>query len=227
MQTCSKCGVRKPSSEFPTRRDRASGCGTVCLACGRAYRKEHYRKNPAYYLNKAHRGRRKQLAHNYERLISHLRAHPCVDCGETDVRVLQFDHLDASQKTANVSELIRTGNWANALREIEKCEVRCGNCHRRKTLFDLQRRRGGDRSIRERAGRWHAPCAIIEGGPLAQGIEQPPSKRKDHRGFESHTARRERFDQQRLIESRGGVMRQAKIDADALLKAGRTDVTSY
>ncbi|MGH2731035.1 MAG: hypothetical protein ACRDJI_10575 [Actinomycetota bacterium] len=66
-----------------------------------------------------------------EFVVDHLKKHPCVDCGEADVIVLQFDHLE--DKEFEISKGIRDRNWASVLAEIEKCEVVCANCHRRRT----------------------------------------------------------------------------------------------
>ena len=60
--------------------------------------------------------------------------HPCVDCGQSDVIVLDFDHRDPSTKMGGPTELARkNSNWKKIKEEIEKCDVRCANCHRRKT----------------------------------------------------------------------------------------------
>lgn len=70
-------------------------------------------------------------AHNY--VIDYLLTHPCVDCGETNPLVLDFDHVD-DDKEANVSQLIANDySFERIKEEIAKCEVRCGNCHRRVT----------------------------------------------------------------------------------------------
>lgn len=133
-------------------------------------------RNVRYYVVKAHRGREQQRARNYELLIEYLRSHPCVDRGETDIRVLQFDHLDPSQKTGNVSYyVLRGGTWLRALREIEKCVVRCGNCHRRKTILELRARRGHGGSIQEERGSWRGiVCEIIHPRAVSS-VDRAPS----------------------------------------------------
>lgn len=60
-------------------------------------------------------------------------SHPCIDCGEQDVLVLQFDHV-RGQKLQSISELVKAGYaWKAIEAEIAKCEVRCANCHARRT----------------------------------------------------------------------------------------------
>lgn len=56
----------------------------------------------------------------------------CFDCGIKDPIVLDFDHI--RDKKYNVSQMIRDGfSWKAILKEIEKCEVVCANCHRIRT----------------------------------------------------------------------------------------------
>lgn len=50
----------------------------------------------------------------------------CIDCGFTDPRALQWDHIEPSSKLGNVGGM---GNWSWTWREMEKCAVRCANCH--------------------------------------------------------------------------------------------------
>lgn len=57
----------------------------------------------------------------------------CIDCGESDFVVLVHDHV-TGEKRGGVQELINRGNkWEAVLEEIAKCEIRCCNCHIRKT----------------------------------------------------------------------------------------------
>jgi hypothetical protein len=70
------------------------------------------------------------------RLWAYLLAHPCVDCGETDPLVLDFDHV-RGDKVGEICILV--GNrrpWPLIEAEIAKCDVRCANCHRRKTALE-------------------------------------------------------------------------------------------
>lgn len=54
------------------------------------------------------------------RIIEYLYEHPCVDCAETDVRCLEFDHRDRTTKLANVSAMIaRQFSWDKIMVEID------------------------------------------------------------------------------------------------------------
>ena len=74
-------------------------------------------------------------------LVDFFGENPCADCGETDPVVLEFDHIGA--KTFNVGKGLHDRNWQSVLDEIEKCEVVCANCHRRRTAI-----RGGHLRVR-------------------------------------------------------------------------------
>jgi chorismate-pyruvate lyase len=105
-----------------------------CRECSRKYIREHYRNNKKYYIDKAHKRnieiRQKSLSY----IGSFLRSHRCVDCGETDILVLEFDHKTRSDKYKEISRLIKTrGSLKRLVEEMSKCEVRCANCHRRKS----------------------------------------------------------------------------------------------
>jgi hypothetical protein len=61
----------------------------------------------------------------------------CADCGLCDPVVFDFDHV--GPKRCSVMRLAWTEySVATIAREIEQCEIRCCNCHRRRTA-----RRGG------------------------------------------------------------------------------------
>ncbi len=125
--TCSGCGEPRTSADFPAR-------GKRCLECRRAAGRVHYRANRAYYLAKARRRTERVVQETRAWLLTYLRGHPCVDCGNRDVRVLEFDHRDGTTKERDVAVLATEGYGIARVRaEVEKCDVRCANCHRIRT----------------------------------------------------------------------------------------------
>jgi hypothetical protein len=46
---------------------------------------------------------------------------------------LEFDHRDPGTKLLTVNRLAINRPWSRVSAEIEKCDVRCVNCHRRRT----------------------------------------------------------------------------------------------
>lgn len=83
----------------------------------------------------SYKEKQKENAEIKRRIINeHKRKHPCVDCGEKDIDVLEFDHVRGKKK-ASVAKI----PWSNysidfLLREIEKCDMRCANCHQKKHI---------------------------------------------------------------------------------------------
>lgn len=71
-------------------------------------------------------------------LLDFLSKKECLDCGENDPRVLDFDHIDSAIKFKSVSEMLSGHySWQSVLAEINKCKIRCANCHRRKTYVQF------------------------------------------------------------------------------------------
>ena len=100
----------------------------------RAAQRRHYETNHVQYkaLARAHDARVEAAIRSA--IIQYLQDHPCIDCGEADLIVLEFDHRDRATKSFNVSEYANGGySLERVMAEIDKCDVRCANCHRRKT----------------------------------------------------------------------------------------------
>lgn len=90
------------------------------------------KKEDLYAAQKRHRIRVR------EKLLALLSTKKCVDCGESDPIVLDFDHVVPSVKFKKASQMLSGHySWGSVLAETEKCEVRCANCHRRKTYIQL------------------------------------------------------------------------------------------
>jgi hypothetical protein len=94
----------------------------------------HYNSNKEYYLSKSKKRNKKLRDEVNDFLRKHLLRHPCIDCGESDIVVLEFDHKGIIPKLKAVSQLKNYQVPIYKIKEeIEKCEIRCANCHRRKT----------------------------------------------------------------------------------------------
>jgi hypothetical protein len=58
----------------------------------------------------------------------------CVDCGyRAHPDALDFDHLPEFEKSFAVSRGASSKSWDTLKKEVDKCVVRCANCHRIKT----------------------------------------------------------------------------------------------
>lgn len=104
----------------------------VCREHHREYTREHYNLNKQYYKDKANARKALVRQTNRIKLIDYLSCHPCVDCENDDVEVLQFDHEDATIKSYDISKML-DHKWLSILAEIEKCQIRCANCHMKRT----------------------------------------------------------------------------------------------
>lgn len=62
----------------------------------------------------------------------------CIDCGEDDPLVLDFDHRNPSEKVCAISQLVhKSCSMKKLMHEVEKCDVRCANCHRKRTAIQF------------------------------------------------------------------------------------------
>lgn len=138
MRRCTGCGSNKPVAEFVVRNKRTGRRGTKCRSCRSEYGRNHYQAHRPDYLARTRAHRPHARDGYYAWLITYLRSHPCVDCGESDPLVLQFDHREGTHKVAAIAELVRRSSWVALLAEIAKCELRCANCHRVRTAAEFQ-----------------------------------------------------------------------------------------
>jgi 5-methylcytosine-specific restriction endonuclease McrA len=64
----------------------------------------------------------------------------CVDCGSEEN--LEFDHIDAADKSYHINSLFSGGRRDKLMTELAKCVLRCNDCHKIKSS------REGDYSFR-------------------------------------------------------------------------------
>jgi hypothetical protein len=133
MKQCFKCKNEFPLDFFKWRNKAKGVKFSYCNDCMIGYRREHYLTHKDYYLDKAHTRNRRVKRERTKFLLNYLLSHPCVDCGNTNPVVLEFDHKDEKMKEFNVGSVLYWGSTSRILKEIQKCEVRCSNCHKIKT----------------------------------------------------------------------------------------------
>ncbi len=134
---CTKCQQEKPINEFGWRSKPLGIRHNRCLTCVVEASADWYAKN-----------RQKQIANSAKRRLAvrdearkyvwnYLYTHPCVDCGESDPVVLEFDHV-RGRKVEDVSVMVQGGWSLNAIQaEIAKCDVRCASCHKQKGILQF------------------------------------------------------------------------------------------
>ncbi len=81
----------------------------------------------ATYMNRRYRDRRS--------LAVEILGGCCKHCGVSDNGQLQFDHVDPEDKFVEISRLW-SANMELFLYELEKCQLLCPDCHRKKSLVD-------------------------------------------------------------------------------------------
>ena len=152
VQTCRVCGQSKEVEAFGFRNKATGRRHRKCKACMAAYGRAHYARNRQAYITRNVSNMRVRRRSLKERLWRYVAEQACVDCGERDPLVLDFDHVNTKHKRAEIYWLVQsTCSWTLILDEIAKCQVRCANCHRRRTAaqFDWPKR-GLSGSARER-----------------------------------------------------------------------------
>lgn len=135
MKVCIDCKINKELNDFYKRSKSKDGTQARCKDCARNLRKEHYRKDSGKALKL--KAQAEWYIRNRTWIKNYLESHPCVDCGESDIVVLEFDHRDDVEKVNNVSNMIRRYSLNNIKLEVDKCDVRCCNCHRRRTAIQF------------------------------------------------------------------------------------------
>ena len=103
----------------------------------RAAGRRHYAKNRARVRAASKKQKQKYNRTTKKAIQDYKSNHPCSDCHKQYPHfVMEFDHVpERGKKTIDISKALCLG-WALAriLKEIEKCDVVCANCHRLRTF---------------------------------------------------------------------------------------------
>jgi len=103
MKVCYRCKASKSESEFNKSAKSRDGRQAYCRACQR----QHYLDNYERHLGNVRRTSEARIASTRAVLHSLLKE-GCVDCGNRDIRVLEFDHV-RGEKVRGIGELVSRG----------------------------------------------------------------------------------------------------------------------
>lgn len=135
---CIKCKEEKDIILFNNRKYKNTiKKNNVCKTCQAISSRKHYLSNKDKIIKRSADRRNKSNISTKNRLfVLECLSAGCVDCGEKDILTLDFDHI--KDKCSEISTLIsRCVSFKKLKDEISKCEVRCANCHRRKTYQQI------------------------------------------------------------------------------------------
>ncbi len=143
FRTCGSCRTLLPITRFNRNK---GGYQHWCRECYAAY----FKARGQLHRDQVQRAKAKRRVEARKLVTSHLTSHPCQDCGESDPRVLEFDHVGI--KAREISLMVVDGASCRAIRrEIAQCEVVCVNCHRKRTY--------------ERLGSWRVNPSVLDAHP--------------------------------------------------------------
>lgn len=128
------CKKELEESNFSIKRETETSIiyQSYCRDCNKLYQKEHYSKNTNAYKKKEQNKRKEYRIVNKQHLLTFF-ASGCKDCGETDLVVLECDHVSQSIKRFDIATAMYKTSEKVFLDELNKCEPVCANCHKRRT----------------------------------------------------------------------------------------------
>ena len=104
--------------------------------------RRHYLKNKEEIKARSFKRNKVQRVRNREFVKSIKEISECIDCGENNPLVLDFDHVKG-EKIMAISNMSNKAYGIDTIsKEMDKCEVRCANCHRIITEKRRDDRRG-------------------------------------------------------------------------------------
>ncbi|MBW9095508.1 hypothetical protein JNB62_17650 [Microbacterium jejuense] len=169
MKICGTCRQSKPLDDFNRKSSRLDGRQEVCRDCNRQSSRAYYARNRDRHVQAIVQRTAQRRVESKAFLVAYLREHPCIDCGNSDLRVLDFDHRPGAGKRKDVMSMVKEGFSRKKLEdEIAKCDVRCRNCHAIVTLeragrnwrSDAMRQEASNASTRQRTADTPASAAL-------------------------------------------------------------------
>lgn len=121
------------ADQYPLNRTRRDGLGHYCKQCNAANRRSHYFRNRPAVKEQARIATLRRMDSRRRTMDAVKTTAGCIDCGyDANPLALEFDHREPNLKSFTIGSGNRA--WDAVWVEVEKCDVRCANCHRIRTL---------------------------------------------------------------------------------------------
>ena len=121
------CKQDVPVEEFVKNKFRKEGLQSRCKKCDCEYKASKYKEKREELILKAKHKREAKV----QWMREYRQTQHCVKCGESRWYVLDFHHRDPNEKELSVAEMLMRGfGIERMMKEIDKCDVVCANCHR-------------------------------------------------------------------------------------------------
>lgn len=115
MKMCSKCKENLPLEDFSKNGNKLR---SQCKKCDSIVKKEHYE-------------------YNHKLKVDYINSfkQPCKKCKEDRIYLIDFHHINPSEKDCNISSIIVNSKSFKSCKdtidaELDKCITLCSNCHR-------------------------------------------------------------------------------------------------
>lgn len=138
LKHCTICKEAKlaTTDNFNRKLKNADGLQSACRVCNKRASKRYYKDNKTKHKAIVTERKKLRISENREFLREILESNPCVDCGESDIRILDFDHIKGKKIACVTLMAVSPVGLKKLKHEVEKCVVECANCHRRKSQID-------------------------------------------------------------------------------------------
>ena len=136
MKTCTRCKLDLTNEDFPLVNKKTGKISSVCGNCKREYDRVYWENNKLIKSENKNKLRRENRLEKRKYIIDILQLSHCMDCKNSDWRILQFDHRDREEKSFNISDSL-SYSIETIQSEIDKCDIVCANCHTLRTIEQL------------------------------------------------------------------------------------------
>lgn len=131
-KTCTGCKEIKPVEEFAFRNKAKNIRRANCKKCIKKYDSIRYVKNRQDIRERNKKHHKMSIERNSRYIYEFLKNSSCIDCEEKDPVVLEFDHVNEDKKYAIGDMVWGSFSTKTIQKEMDKCEVRCANCHKKR-----------------------------------------------------------------------------------------------